>query len=150
MLNTICPIHLFPGTNHHQDPCLGHGCHNKGHWLQNSGLLEEDWVAPKSQHMEIVDDRLLEYLDLVHSFRFSILVLRVYVHLSTFWQHDHMERVIWISEPMDFWRVEDSFCLNIIFWIKLCNHRSCSNFVSKSWMNCSGILFPISIMSIVF
>ena len=50
-------IHLFLGTNHHQDPCLSHGCHNKGHWLQNSGLLEEDWVAPKSQCVVVVDLR---------------------------------------------------------------------------------------------
>ena len=41
----------------------------------------------------------------------------------------HMERVIWISEPMDFWRVEDSFCLNIIFLIKLDNYGSCNNCV---------------------
>ena len=33
VLNTISLIHLFLGTNHHQYPDLGHGCHNKGHYL---------------------------------------------------------------------------------------------------------------------
>ena len=39
---------------------------------------------------------------------------------------------------------------NELRWYTISNHGSCSNFVSKSWMNCGGILFPISIMSIIF
>ena len=64
--------------------------------------------------------------------------------------HMHMEGVIWVSEPKNFWQVKDSFYSTIIFWIELNNHGSCSDFMTKSWKICDRILLPISIISIIF
>ena len=61
-----------------------------------------------------------------------------------------VESIVWIGNPIHLSRVENSSCSNIILGMKLGNQTCWSNFVAKFGEFCFEILYPFTIMSIIF
>ena len=61
-----------------------------------------------------------------------------------------VEGTVWIGNPIHLSRVENSLCSDIILGMKLGNQTCWSDFVAKFEMFCFGILYPFTIMSIIF
>ena len=61
-----------------------------------------------------------------------------------------MESSIWIGDPIHLSRMKNSLYSNIIFRMKFGNQTCWSDFVAKSGMLYFMILYPFTIMSIIF
>ena len=61
-----------------------------------------------------------------------------------------VESIVWIGNPIHLSRVENSLCSDIILGMKLGNQTCWSNFVAKFGEFCFEILYPFTIMSIIF